>query len=106
MLEFVDTSHHNVIFKPFGRKFLNADINERKIIFKEQILKIPLIKSVIKLIKESENNTITREKCKEFLSEKLLNEKSDELFEAIVNFTLYAEILDYNSRDEELSLIS
>ncbi|WP_456400919.1 ABC transporter ATP-binding protein [Mesoaciditoga sp.] len=106
MLGFVETPHHDVIFTTLGKKFLESDVNERKIIFKEQILKIPLIKAVIDLVKNSEDNVITREECEDFLVEKLPNERSDELFETIVNFALYAEVLDYDSRDEELSLIT
>jgi NitT/TauT family transport system ATP-binding protein len=104
MLDFVDTPHHDVIFKPLGKNFLDTDINQRKKIFREQILKVPLINAVVNLIKESEDKIITKSECAEFLQEKLPNEHSEELFETIVNFTLYAEILDYDSRDEELSL--
>ncbi len=105
MLEFVETPHHDVIFTMLGRKFLNADINHRKKIFKEQIMKVPLIEAIVERVKESEDHSITRDECEEFLSEILPNEKVEEVFETIVNFTLYAELLDYDSRDEELSLI-
>ncbi len=106
ILGFVETPHHDVIFTTLGKKFLESDINERKIIFKQQILKIPLIKAVVELIEKSEDKMITREECEDFLREKLPNERAEELFETIVNFALYAEILDYDSRDEELSLIT
>ena len=105
MLGFVDTPRHDVIFTALGKKFLNADVNERKLIFKDQILKIPIIRSVVDLVNQSEDGVITREECEDFLADKLPNERPEELFETIVNFTLYAELLDYDSRDEELSLI-
>ena len=105
MLGFVDTPRHDVIFTALGKNFLNADVNERKLIFKDQILKIPIIRSVVDLVNQSEDGVITREECEEFLADKLPNERPEELFETIVNFTLYAELLDYDSRDEELSLI-
>lgn len=105
MLGFVDTPRHDVIFTALGKKFLNADVNERKLIFKDQILKIPIIRAVMELVNQSEDGVITREECEDFLADKLPNERPEELFETIVNFTLYAELLDYDSRDEELSLI-
>ncbi len=105
MLGFVDTPRHDVIFTVLGKKFLNADVNERKLIFKDQMLKIPIIKAVVELVNQSEDGVITREVCEEFLADKLPNERPEDLFETIVNFTLYAEVLDYDSRDEELSLI-
>lgn len=105
MLGFVDTPRHDVIFTALGKKFLNADVNERKLIFKDQMLKIPIIKAVVELVNQSEDGVITREDCEEFLADKLPNERPEDLFETIVNFTLYAEVLDYDSRDEELSLI-
>jgi NitT/TauT family transport system ATP-binding protein len=106
MLGFVETPRHDVVFTTLGKKFLESDVNERKIIFKQQILKIPLIKAVVDLVGKSEDKMITREECEEFLMEKLPNERPEDLFETIVNFALYAEILDYDSRDEELSLIT
>ncbi len=106
MLGFVETPRHDVIFAPLGKKFLDADINKRKIIFKDQILKIPIIKAIVALVQKSEDKVITREECEEFLIEKLPNERAEDLFETIVNFALYSEVLDYDSRDEELSLIT
>ncbi len=105
MLGLVATPRHDVIFTALGKKFLDADVNERKLIFKDQILKIPIIKAVVELVTQSEDMVITREECEEFLADKLPNERPEDLFETIVNFTLYAEVLDYDSRDEELSLI-
>ncbi len=106
MLEFVETPRHDVIFTSLGKEFLDSDINQRKKIFKKQIMKIPLIQAVIERVKESEDHALTREECEEFLAQRLPNEKAEDLFETIVNFTLYAEVLDYDSRDEELSLIA
>ncbi len=104
MLGFVETPRHDVIFTALGKRFLDADVNNRKLIFKEQIMKIPLIKAVVELINNSEDGIITSEECLEFLGEKLPNERSDDLLDTIVNLSLYAELLDYDSRDEELSL--
>jgi NitT/TauT family transport system ATP-binding protein len=106
MLGFVETPSHDVIFTQLGKKFLDADVNERKILFKEQIMKIPLIKVIFDMIVKSENGSITREECEQFLAEKFPNENSEELLETVVNLALYAELIDYDSRDEELSLIS
>ncbi len=106
MLGFVETPSHDVIFTKLGKRFLDADVNERKLIFKEQILKIPLIKIIFDMIVKSENGVITREELEEFLSEKFPNENPEELFDTIINFAMYAEVLDYDSRDEEISLIS
>lgn len=106
MLGFVETPSHDVIFTKLGKKFLDADVNERKVIFKYQILKIPLVKVIFDMIANSEDGIITREECEEFLVEKFPNENSDELFETVMNLSMYAELIDYDSRDEEISLIS
>lgn len=106
MLGFVETPSHDVIFTRLGKRFLDADVNERKLIFKDQILKIPLVKMIFDMIVNSENGVITREELEEFLSSKFPNENPEELFETITSFSMYAELLDYDSRDEEISLIS
>ncbi len=106
MVGFVETPSHDVIFTQLGKRFLNADVNERKLMFKDQLLKIPLVKVIFDMIVNSESGTITHEDCENFLAEKFPNENSEELFETIVNLSLYAELIDYDSRDEELSLIS
>jgi NitT/TauT family transport system ATP-binding protein len=69
-------------------------------------LKIPLVKAIFDMIVNSEGGTITREECEEFLEEKFPNENSEELFETVINLSMYAELIDYDSRDEEISLIS
>lgn len=106
MLGFLETPSHDVVFTKLGKKFLDADVNERKVIFKDQILKIPLFKTIFDMIVNSKDGIITREECEEFLAEKFPNENSDELFETVTNLSMYAELIDYDSRDEEISLMS
>ncbi len=102
-LGFVETPLKWVVLTKMGRKFLDSDVNLRKEIFRIQLLKLPIIKEFVKFIKNNEN-VISFNEAKAFLKGLLPKEKALTVIKTILNFCMYAEILDYDSRENEISL--
>ncbi len=103
LLGFVETPFRYIVLTKIGKRFLDADINERKDIFRLQLLRLPLVKMFIDFIKKNNNNVNTDE-AKRFIRKKLPKEKSNAVLKSLLHFCMYAEILDYDSRDDEISM--
>ncbi len=102
-LGFVETPLKYVVLTKLGKRFLDADINERKEIFRIQLLKLPLVKEFVRFVRSS-GGSVDSEEAREFLSRKLPNERPSDLLKPLLDFCLYAEILDYDSKDDEISI--
>ncbi len=102
-LGLVETPLKWVALTKMGRKFLDADVNLRKEIFRIQLLKLPIVKEFLKFVQEN-NGEVSFNEAKAFLKGLLPKERSVIVLKTTLNFCLYAEILDYDSRENEISL--
>ncbi|HTR81511.1 MAG TPA: nitrate/sulfonate/bicarbonate ABC transporter ATP-binding protein [Bacteroidota bacterium] len=104
LLDFVDTPKHNVVFTDIGKKFLKGDINERKVLFKQQLLSLRLFEVVAGMLRRNESLNLNEEIVLEQLAILLPNEDADRLFETIVGWARYGELFGYNADDKLLYL--
>ena len=95
MLDLVDTPKQDVFLTPLGREFLAADQSGRKAIFARQILKLRLFQiicgSLRKAARPVDADIILQE-----LAILLPYDQPDKLFETIVAWGRYAELIDYD----------
>ncbi len=102
-LGFVETPLRHIVLTKTGKRFLDADINERKEIFRARLLRLPLVKEFVRFIKDNDGD-ISVDEAKKFIKKKLPKEKPNTVLRPLLSFCMYAEILDYDSRDEEISI--
>jgi NitT/TauT family transport system ATP-binding protein len=95
MLDLVDTPKQDVFLTDLGREFLAGDQADRKAIFARQILKLRLFQiicgSLRKAAKPVDADIILQE-----LAILLPYDKPEKLFETIVAWGRYAELIDYD----------
>ncbi len=94
MLELVDTPKHQVYLTELGRSFLAADHAGRKSIFARQLLKLRLFQIISGSLEKS--RSIDEDVLLEELAILLPYDQPEKLFETIVAWGRYAEILDYD----------
>jgi NitT/TauT family transport system ATP-binding protein len=104
MLDFVDNPRNNVILTPIGRKFLEADVTERKHIFREQLLKLNTFKFIMQLLQESPNHRVTKDLVMEEMCIRLTTEEPEKTFSFTVGWGRYAELFGYSTDTEDLFL--
>jgi len=100
ILGLVETPSGDIVLLPLGKKFLEADINERKLILRERLREHGLFNYLIRLLKGQEDRSVTKELVLEHLVMLLPNEDPERLFSTIVNWGRFAEVFGYN-RDED-----
>jgi NitT/TauT family transport system ATP-binding protein len=103
LLDFIDTPKQSVVFTELGSRFLRADTAERKTIFSAQIGNLRIFQSLMTWLMESAEKEIGRDTVIKRLQNYFPNEKLDSLFDTLVAFGRYAEILSY---DAELATLT
>jgi NitT/TauT family transport system ATP-binding protein len=101
---FVSTPAGDVVLEPLGKQFLNADVNERKLIMREQLKKHSLFSYFIRLLHGQPDKSLTREVVLEHLAMLLPTEKPERQFSTLVNWGRYAELFGYNKDEDRFYL--
>jgi hypothetical protein len=104
ILGLVSTPAGDVVIEPLGKQFLEAKVNERKIMLREQLKKHSLFSYFIRLLRGQESKSLTKEVVLEHLAMLLPSEKPERQFQAIVNWGRYAELFGYNKDEDRFYL--
>jgi NitT/TauT family transport system ATP-binding protein len=94
LLELVETPKHDVLLTPLGHQLILASTQERKAIFREQIKKLNLFKIILKEIEKDKE--LSEAYLQNEIAERLPYENADKIFDTIVDWGRFAEILDYD----------
>ena len=100
----VETPQGDVVLAELGRKFLDADINERKLIVSRQIKELGLFSYFARILQSQEDKSVSREVVLEHIAMLLPNEKPDRIFATIVNWGRFAELFGYNKDQDRFYL--
>jgi NitT/TauT family transport system ATP-binding protein len=104
MLDFLDTPKNQVVLTDEGRRLLSADMNGRKLIFKEKIANLPTFGFLRHILEESPNKRLPAEVVQEELAMSLGTEDIERLFKTVVAWGRFAELFGYSSETEEIYL--
>jgi NitT/TauT family transport system ATP-binding protein len=102
LLGFLDTPKNQVLLTDLGRRFLDADINGRKDIFRDQVLTLGTFQFIQHLLKEAKDHRLSKEIIEEELAVRLTTEDVEKVFNTIVGWGRMAEIFGYDASSEEL----
>jgi len=100
VLKLVHTTDGQVVLEPLGKKLIEADINDTKMILKEQMQKLPIFKKIVEYLNHEEDQEVYREEFLEKLAELLPNENAEDSFHAFVEWGRYSELFGYNDDSE------
>ena len=104
VLDFLDTPKENVLLTDLGRWFLAADINDRKDLFREQLLKLGLFRHLAQMLERIEEQRPTKEVVLEELVVQRAAKAEDveRLFQTVVAWGRFGEFLGYSPATEML----
>jgi len=104
ILGFLSTPAGDAVLEPLGKQFLEAKINERKLIVREQLKKHSLFSYFIRLLHGQEDKSLSKEIVLEHLAMLLPSEKPERQFQTLVNWGRYAELFGYNKDEDRFYL--
>ena len=104
ILGLVATPAGDVELEPLGRQLLESEMNQRKLIIREQLKKHSLFGYLIRLLHGQEDKSLTKEVLLEHLVMLLPNESPEKMFSTIVNWGRFAELFGYNKDEDRFYL--
>jgi NitT/TauT family transport system ATP-binding protein len=104
MLDLLETPKNWVVLTDVGNKFLDADVNGRKALFREQLQKLGTFRYVLQLLKEAPEGRLSRDAVVEDLAVKLPAQDMQLTFDLIVAWAQYGELFGYSAETQMLYL--
>lgn len=104
MLDLVETPRHEVILTEKGKLFATAHHSLRQQLFLEELKELPVFALILKMLQNAQTHELDEEIIEEELAIRLPNEDPMQLFETLINWGRYADLLDYDPRTKMLSL--
>ncbi|HUE37964.1 MAG TPA: nitrate/sulfonate/bicarbonate ABC transporter ATP-binding protein [Candidatus Binatia bacterium] len=96
LLDLVDTPKQDVLLTATGRELVGADTNLRKQIFQRQLLQTPTFTFVVEQLRRAPERRLPKEILEECLVMNLPDEPHETLFETIVSWGRYGELIGYD----------
>jgi NitT/TauT family transport system ATP-binding protein len=104
MMDLLDTPKNKVILTDIGRQYLDADINVRKALLRDQLKKLGTFRFVIRLLEEAADHRLSRDVVIEELAIRLTTEDIERMFQTVVAWGRFAELFGYSPNEEVLYL--
>src|SRR6185312_2124574 len=86
ILGFVSTPAGDVVLEELGKQFLAGDVNQRKLLVREQLKKHSLFAYLMRLLRGQDDQSLQKEVVLEHLAMLLPNESPEKMFSTIVNW--------------------
>lgn len=104
MLNFAEVREGDIFITELGREFVEADIDESKELFKQQLESISTFRLIMKVLNNKKNHTMKEEFFKELFKKHFPQHEIEEIMDIIIDWGRYAELFNYDSDSEELYL--
>ena len=104
ILGFVTTPAGDIVIEPLGKQFLESDMNQRKLMVREQLKRLGLFAYFVRLLRGQEDRSLQKELVLEHLAMLLPNESPEKVFSTIVNWGRFAELFGYNKDEDRFYL--
>jgi NitT/TauT family transport system ATP-binding protein len=98
MLDLVDTPKRSVLLTPLGKRFVNANMDDRKDLWRAQLLELRLFRVVQEML-HLEEGELSKEALLQEISTRLPMEDPEATFETIVAWGRFGELFAY--REEQ-----
>jgi len=104
LLDLVDTPKNRVLLTDAGRGLVAAEPRGKPFLFRRQLLGLGTFATVVRGLARREDASAPGADVRELLAERLPSESTSALFETLVNWGRFAQVLDYDAGADELAL--
>ena len=105
VLRFAEVSDGDIKMTAMGRKFIDANIDDRKFIFGRLFLKyIPLARHVVKVLSDRDSHAAPKQRFLAELDDYFSDEEAERVFDIFVDWARYAELIFFDANTGMISL--
>ena len=103
MLNLIDTPRRMVTLEPLGKRFVDASPEERKAIWREQLMKLRLFREVRELVQREPSGQVSRELVLETIILRMPQENYEKAFETLIGWARFGDLFAYDEAAEKVS---
>ena len=104
LLNFVEITHKSVKLTEAGKSYITLKDHERRLLWKEQLLTIPLFAKVCEKMKGMPGQCIDRQQLITFLTEQLPQEDAQTQLKVLIRWARYGNLLIHHRKSQSYSL--
>jgi NitT/TauT family transport system ATP-binding protein len=104
MLELVDTPKRQVVLDATGQRFLRAEFQTRRAIWREQLMKLRLFQMVDEMLRRAPDHVVDHHTVLETLVLHLPQENYEQVFRTFIGWARFGELFTYDERTQTLAL--
>ena len=105
LLGFAMLEEGDLILTEIGRKFAEAETDDRKVIFAEQLrAHVPLISAIRQVIDQRSNHRASAVRFRDELEDHMSPEYAEETLRTVIAWGRYAELFEYDEEAQQFSL--
>src|SRR6202171_4525672 len=104
LLNFVDTPKQDIVLTADGRRFVRAEAEERKAVWREQLLKLRLFLDVRTMLEQRPDHGASGDLVREMIILALPRENYEELFDTLVRWARFGNLFAYEDDADWMSL--
>lgn len=104
MLNFVDTPKRTVMLEPLGKRFVRGSAEERKQIWREQLLSLALVREINHALKRQRKHKVDRDFILETIVMRMPQENYEQVFDTVVGWARFGDLFRYDEATNTLAL--
>jgi NitT/TauT family transport system ATP-binding protein len=104
ILGFVDTPKQDVVLTPLGRQFVRAETEDRKQIWRTQLLNIKVFRDLYTRLQQHPEEPIPADDVKELIILALPHENYEVMFDTLVRWARFGNLFAYDEDTEKITL--
>lgn len=104
LLGFVIVHDGNIKLTELGNALVRSNIDQRKLIFKEQISKLEIFQEIIDSLKNAKEHKLSKIAAFEIIKKRISARNLEGYFRVIINWGRYAELIGYRGDEDEIYL--
>lgn len=104
MLDFIEITRKHITLTDSGRKYLLAKDRNRRVIWQEHLLKIPLFEKVMELLKQAPNQTLSRDELMDILTKHLPLQDLQGQLKILIHWGTYGNLFTYHKLKRTLTV--
>ena len=104
MLHFIEIAKRKLTWLETGKKFLLANAHDRRLIWKQQLLSIPLFLKAIEWLSSAAKHTLSDKELTDLISKELPHEDAKEQCKTLISWGVYGNLFTHHKLSKVVSL--
>jgi cobalt-zinc-cadmium resistance protein CzcA len=104
MLGFVKTPPQMVVLTPGGKRFVEATPDERKALWRERLLTLPMFREIYELLQREPDHVIESDFVLETIVMRMPYENYEQVFHTFVSWARFGQLFTYDAETQRVAL--